>query len=101
MDLVVGFELVAFCDRGVSSNGTDVDHPISELDKGAAFNGDIQIRDVMQDEVDERLIPVFANVLNKRLRRELCSQFVGGQPVLCESIIEFIDDWTAINGQLF
>ena len=56
------------------------------------FNGDIQIRDVMQDKVDERLILVFANVFNKRLRRELLSQLVGGQPVLSKPVIKFVDN---------
>ena len=56
------------------------------------FNRDIQVRDVMQDEVHERLIPIFTNGLNKRLGWKLFSQFVGGQPVLSKSVIEFIDN---------
>lgn len=56
------------------------------------FNWKIQIRDIMQDEVRERFIPLLAEVFNKRLRRELVSQFVGDQPVLGERIIKFADD---------
>jgi hypothetical protein len=54
------------------------------------FNGDIQIRDITQDKVYKRLILVFADVLDKRLRRELFSQFVGGQPILRKRVIEFV-----------
>ena len=46
----------------------------------------------MQDEVHERLVLVFANRLNKGLRRELLPQFVGGQPVLGKSVIESVDN---------
>ena len=46
----------------------------------------------MQDEVYERLVLVFADILDKRLRRELFPQFVGGQPVLCKPVIEFVDN---------
>jgi len=46
----------------------------------------------MQDEVHERLVLVFADVLNKRLRRELFALFVGGQPILGEPIVEFADN---------
>ena len=153
-DLVVGFELVTFRDprtqsaerftalrralRCVPSNGTDVDHSVTELDKGTPsgrkqgpqpercrcgvlpFNRDIQVRDVMEDEVHERFIFLFTDMLNKRLRRELFAQFVGGQPILGEPVIEFINNckeegferqghrngvsrrtWAAIDGQLF
>ena len=46
----------------------------------------------MQDEVHERFIFLFADVLDKRLRREFFAQFVGGQPVLGKTVIEFVDD---------
>lgn len=74
----------------------------------------------MEDEVHERFIFLFANILNKRLRRKLFPQFVGGQPVLGKPVIEFVDNckeekferrghrngvsrrtWAAIDGQLF
>jgi len=74
----------------------------------------------MQDEVHERFILVFADILNKRLRSELLAQFVSGQPVLSEPIVEFVDNckeggfktqvhrngmsrrtWATIDGQLF
>ena len=59
---------------------------------GRLFNGDIQIRDVMQDEVHKWLILVFADMLDKQLRWELFSQFVGSQPVLRKRVIEFISN---------
>jgi hypothetical protein len=60
--------------------------------RGLPFNGDIQIRDVMQDKVHERFVLVFANVLDEGLRWELFPEFVSGQPVLCKCVIESIDD---------
>lgn len=52
----------------------------------------------MQDEVHERFIFVFADMLNKRLGRELLSQFVGGQPVLRKPVVKFIDDCKGEEG---
>ena len=75
--------------RGISSDGTDIDHSITELNKGAPsyckwasqsegfcwdplpFYRNIQIRDIMQDEIHKRLIPFFSNALNKGLWLEL------------------------------
>ena len=46
----------------------------------------------MQDEVHKWLILVFADMLDKQLRWELFSQFVGSQPVLRKHVIEFISN---------
>jgi len=46
----------------------------------------------MQDEVHERFVLVFTDMLDKRLRRELFAQFVGRQPVFGKPVIEFVDD---------
>ena len=94
---------VAFLPMGLTliiplRNSTKV--PLATVSKGpwsegsrwgaVPFNGDIQIRNVTQYEVHKRLILVFADMLDKRLRRELFSQFVGSQPVLRKRVIEFI-----------
>lgn len=56
----------------------------------------------MQDEVHERLVPALANILDKRLRWELFSQLIGGQPVLGKGVVEFIDNYkeksSGVNG---
>ena len=46
----------------------------------------------MEDEVHERFIFLFTDMLNKRLRRELFAQFVGSQPILGEPVIKFVDN---------
>ena len=52
----------------------------------------------MQYEVHERFVLLLADVLDKRLRRELFAQFVGGQPVLGEPVVELFDDWKKRGG---
>jgi hypothetical protein len=48
---VVGFVFVAFVARGVAADGRYVDHAVAELDEGAAFDGDVEVGDVVQDPV--------------------------------------------------
>ena len=95
--------------RGISSNWTDVDHSITELDESAPtdgqhlvknsagsaspFNRNIQVRDIMQDKFHQDFVTIFADMLDKRLRWELFSEFVRREPVLRERVVEFIDDY--------
>ena len=53
--------------------------------------GDVHICKVMQDEVDNCLILVFSEVLDKRLRRQLLSKLISCQTILGECVIEGVD----------
>ena len=52
----------------------------------------------MQDEVYERFIPLFANMLDKRLRWKLFTLFIGGQSVLGKRVVELIDNYKKGGG---
>ena len=72
----------------ITPNGANIDHPIPELDKRAPLDRDIQIRDIMQDELDQLLIPVLANPIDEALARQQGAQLVRRQPVLGEAEVE-------------
>ena len=46
----------------------------------------------MQDKFHQDFVTIFADMLDKRLRWELFSEFVRREPVLRERVVEFIDD---------
>jgi hypothetical protein len=48
---VVDLVVVAFLDGGITADGGDVDHAVAELDEGAAFDGDVEVGDVVEDPV--------------------------------------------------
>ena len=55
------------------------------------FNGNVQIRNVMQDKVHEDLVFILANIIDERWRRKLFSEFVRRQSILCKRVVEFIN----------
>jgi hypothetical protein len=67
--LVVLLKLVALLLAAVAADGRHVHHARAELDERAALDGDVQVRDVVQDEVDEALEVVLAKVLLQALHR--------------------------------
>lgn len=56
---VVLFEMVPLLLGAVAADGGDVDESRSVLHKRAPFDGDVEVRDVVQAEVDECLQPLF------------------------------------------
>jgi hypothetical protein len=46
---VVGLVVIALLDRGVAANGRDVDHAVTEFDKGAALDRNVKVGDVVED----------------------------------------------------
>ena len=53
--------------------------------------GDVQVRDVVQDEVGQLLIALFANEFDERLGREWFAQPICRQAILCECKVEIVD----------
>lgn len=86
--LVKGLEVVPLLGGGVPPDGRDVDHAVAELDKGAALDGDVEVRHVVQDEVDELLVLVLADPLDEAVGRQRLAQLVRRQAVLGEAEVE-------------
>lgn len=84
VDLVGGALVVA----RVSANGADVDHAVAELDEGAALDGDVEVRDVVQDELDQLLVLRLADPLDEAVGRERHPELVCREPVLREAEVE-------------
>ena len=65
-------------------------HP---LPPDAPLDGNVQIRQVVQDEVDQRLVLLLAEPVDKGLRRELLALLVRRQPVLREAVVPLRENW--------
>jgi hypothetical protein len=46
---VVGFVFVTFGGGGVTADGGYVDHAVAEFEEGAAFDGDVEVGNVVED----------------------------------------------------
>lgn len=73
--------LIPLLRAGITTNRRDVDHAVAELDESSSFDGNIQIRNVVQDEAYKLLVVVLTNPLNeagtcKWLTHTVCSQAV-------------------------
>jgi hypothetical protein len=86
--LVVALKLVSLHDAGISANRAHVDHTVSELDKGTALDGDVEVGHVVQDELDQLLVVFFTDVADEGLRLEGQARLVGRQAVLGEAEVE-------------
>jgi hypothetical protein len=73
-DQVEGLVLVSLLARAVAANRRDVQHPRTELDKGTPLDGEVQVGDVSQSEVDDLFDVLFAKIRGNRLQsmRERC-----------------------------
>lgn len=67
---------------------TNINHPIPELHKRAPLHRQLQIRDIMQDELDQLLVLLLADPRDEGLRREFLAQLVGREAVLREAEVE-------------
>jgi hypothetical protein len=54
---------------------------------------DIEVCHVVKDELDHLLVAVLSDMLDEAGRSELFAKLVGSQAVLCEAVVEVIDDW--------
>lgn len=86
--LIVRLVVVALLDARVAADGRDVDHAVAELDKGAALDGDVEVSDVVQAEVDELLVLRLADPLDEAVGRERLAVLVRCQAVLREAEVE-------------
>lgn len=86
--LIVGLELVSLLGAGVSADGADVDHAVTELNKGSSLDGDVQVGNVVQDKVGKLLVLILTNPLDEAVGGERLTQLVCGQAVLGEAVVE-------------
>lgn len=102
-DLVLQVELlvrIPLLDTRVPPNGADVDHAVPELDEGSPLDGDVEVGDVPQAEVDELLVGLLADVLDEAVGGQGLAQLVGRQAVLGEAPVEERDDVDLVGAQL-
>lgn len=99
--LIILIERIPLLHTSIPSNGRDINHAIPKLYKRAPLNGNIQIRDVMQDKLDELLVLVLAQPLDKRVRRERDAELEGREPVLREAEVEERSDVDGRGAELF
>lgn len=97
---IVLLVLIPLLRTRITPNGANIDHPIPELDKRAPLNRNIQIRNIMQDELDQLLIPILANPIDEALARQQRAQLVRRQPVLGEAEVEARRDAQRRRAQL-
>lgn len=88
--LVVLFKLVSLLGRGVSAHRRYVDHTVSELNKSASSDGNVDVGQVAQDELDKLVVLVVADPVDERLRRKLLTQLVSGQAVFRKTVVEVL-----------
>lgn len=65
VDLVKRFKFVSFLKCRVTTMWTDVHHSIPELHKGPSLDGNVEVCDVVQDEVDKFLVLGLAEKLDE------------------------------------
>jgi hypothetical protein len=56
------------------------------------FNWDVHIGNVVQNEIDETLVPVLSDILDKRLGLEDLAHLVGRKPILGKCVIKILDN---------
>ena len=86
--LIKRLKLASLLVAGITADGGNVDHAITELDEGAPLDRNIQVRNVVQDEVGKLLVLVLANPLDEAAGLQRLALLEGRQPVLREAEVE-------------
>jgi hypothetical protein len=61
--------------------------------RNGPLDGDVHVGNVVEDEVDERLVLLLADKLDERLGRERLAELVRRQAVLGKAEVKAADDW--------
>ncbi len=86
------FVVVSLRLGAVAADRRHVNHAISELNKSASLDGQVEVRDVVQAEVDQRLDVLLAQVAAEAVLSDQLAVLVGHQPILGEAIVHLVDD---------
>lgn len=97
----IRFEFVSLLDAGISADRADVDHPIAEFNESAAFLGELHVRKVLENEVDQLLVLVLSDPLYEAVASKVLAQTNRGQPVLGEAKIEEGGNFRGGGAELF
>ena len=76
----------------VAPNRAHVHHTAAELDKRAAHDRQVELRDVRQDKLDQLLVLLLAEPVDERLAGQLLAHTVRRQAVLGEPVIKVLED---------
>ena len=97
----IRFELVSLIDAGIPADGADVDHSVAEFNESTALLGELNIRKVLEDEVDQLLVLVLSDPLYEAVAREALAQTNRGQSVLGEAKVEEGGNFRGGGAELF
>lgn len=89
--LVVPFKLVSFFLAAIPADRRNVQHPVSELDEGTPLDGNVQIGDVMQHEIDEGFELLFSEIRLQTLGGQQVTRFVSHESVFRKHEIVLVD----------
>ncbi len=92
MHLIIRLVIIPLLRTRIPPNRTDINHAIAKLHKRAPHHGQLQIRNVVQDEPHQLLVPGFADVGDEGVRGHLDAELVGCEAVLGEAEIEHVRD---------
>jgi hypothetical protein len=99
--LVVRLKLLPLVIAGIPTNWRHVDHAVAELQERAALDGDVEVGDVVQDEVDQLLVLLLADPLDEAGRGQRLTRLERRKAVLGEAEVEEALYRHAVGAQLF
>ena len=68
VDLVILLKVKSLLEVSITADWADIDHAIAELDECTALDGNVEIGDVVQYELDQLLVVLLAKVADEGLR---------------------------------
>lgn len=86
--LIIHLILISLPHGCITSNRRNIDHAISILDECASLHWNVKVRNVMQDELDELLVSLLTNKLDKGVCCQRLTELVGCETVLGEAEVE-------------
>ena len=98
---VVFLVLVPLFYARVTPNGAHIDHAVPELDECATLLWDFEIRNVVQDELDELLVLFLAQPLDEGARGQRYTHAVGCESVLGKAKVKERGYWYRWLAELF
>lgn len=99
--LVVFPEVQTFLMGRITTDRRDIDHPVTEFDECTAFDGDVEVGDVVEDKGGEFFVSFFSDIFDEGGRGEFFAETEGGKAVFGEAVVEESGDVYTINSELF
>lgn len=88
MLIIILVKCEPLCQTSVPPYRAHIHHPIPKLDKRASLDGNIEIRHVMQHELDELLVFLLAEPADEGLRCNGSAELEGCEAVFREAEVE-------------